>query len=462
MPSDTSMLPANHRKAVAQAEASGISSEATKTNFPQRSSKDTPNPHPIKEHKPATATTNKVLNQRPNRTAFRASNDPKPTTSYGTPISIKKQDNQLRIFYQNIKGLSHVNSSNEDYDYYLHHLRDLTVDLAGLSETNTAWQHNFLRHDFSSRARKAGDGLAKTSFGSPNIEIDRIPPNEIFQAGGSITLCLGLWTTAVFGSDIQDQTGLGRWSGMSLRGKHGNILSVITAYRTCAGSRQSASLGSTFHREADYFKWRTEGGCNPPNPRQMFLNDMKSQLHELQDAGHYVILMLDANATLQDDDQLRNMVEQCGLHDLHKNDPAPSTYIGAVARRIDYMFGCRKIIDTMTRHGTLAYDEGPQSDHRALYVDLDIKELLHHHVKDNAIQPPQARTLKIGNPESVALYLSKMHEYYDRHNMIKRINRLHRKRNNYTKEDLQTRMERWDRDQGRAMKFAEKALGSTR
>lgn len=191
--------------------------------------------------------------QRPNRKLRRTSPDPDHMLSYGTPISSPKHKTSIRIFHQNIKGLSH-HPSCEDYEYYLTHLRDLQVDIAGMSETNTAWQHQYLRQTFITRARKAGDGLAKTSFGSPSTEIDYIPPNETFQAGGSLTLCLGQWTTTVFGKDIQDKSGLGRWSGLTIRGKYNNTLSMLTAYRTCAGSRQTASLGSTFHRETEFFK----------------------------------------------------------------------------------------------------------------------------------------------------------------------------------------------------------------
>lgn len=80
------------------------------------------------------------------------------------------------------------------------HLRDLQIDIAGLTETNTAWQHQSLRYNYNSRARKAGNGLAKTSFGSPSATIEQLPPNETFQAGGSVTTWLGPWTTPVYGN----------------------------------------------------------------------------------------------------------------------------------------------------------------------------------------------------------------------------------------------------------------------
>ena len=138
----------------------------------------------------------KICMQRPNRTFFRTTTNLNHARCYGTPIRIPKQQSSLRIMFQNIKGLSHF-SHGEDYDYYLSHFRDLQIDIAGLAETNTAWKHQYLRQNFNSRARKAGDGLAKTSYGSPDSMIEDIPPNETFQAGGNLTTCIGIWTTTI-------------------------------------------------------------------------------------------------------------------------------------------------------------------------------------------------------------------------------------------------------------------------
>ena len=251
--------------------------------------------------------------------------------------------------------------------------------------------------------------------------------------------------------------------------KNNNILSLVTAYQTCAGSRQTASLGSTFHRETEYFINQARDAAthsrlqhNSISARQRFLTDMVVQIRALQEDGHAVVLMLDANATITDDAKFQDMVDQCDLIDMHRADPATSTYIGARARRIDYIFGCNKVMAAMTRQGTLAYHEGPQSDHRALYVDLDAYMLLTHHARDNAIQTPQARVLKTGNPEAVAIYQTKMKEYYDQHNMFKRIKKLHKMHSELTDDKVRVALEKWDRDQGGAMRHAEKALGSIR
>ena len=133
-----------------------------------------------------------------------------------------------------------------------------------------------------------------------------------------------------------DDTGMGRWSGIHLRGRHNNTLSIITGYRSCGGSKLSAPLGSTFHREYEHIK--TLKCTTHPNPRLQFIKDIGNIISKLQEKGNMIILMLDANGVINQDGQLREMVERLQVYDLQISDPAPSTYIGSPNRRIDDMF----------------------------------------------------------------------------------------------------------------------------
>jgi hypothetical protein len=63
---------------------------------------------------------------------------------------------------------------------------------------------------------------------------------------------------------------------------------------------------------------------------------------QLRNSGHAVLLMLDANGTIEDDPHLRKMIANSGLFDLHRQGSAPSTFIGASNRRIDLMLRMRE------------------------------------------------------------------------------------------------------------------------
>jgi hypothetical protein len=58
------------------------------------------------------------------------------------------------------------------------------------------------------------------------------------------------------------------------------------------------------------------------------------------------------------------------------------------------MLGCPQVANAITHAGTLSYIEGPQSDHRALYIDLDPGKILSYHPQDHTIQPHPGCALK--------------------------------------------------------------------
>jgi hypothetical protein len=251
-------------------------------------------------------------------------------------------------------------------------IQSLEADIVGMAETNTAWVHPHLRLFFQSRARQHLKS-AKVSFSSPTHTIDPIADKEIFQSGGTVTLSSGPLVSMVHGNDIVDPTGLGRWSGHTLRGKANKTLSVITAYRVCSGSIQSVPIGSAFNREYEHHR---STGKKSPRPRKIILQDLQNAIIQLQTGGNSIILMLDSNSQLEQDRDLQEMIAVCDLHDLHQSSPAPSTFLGSTKRRIDHIFGCSNVVHSMSGSGSLSHLEGPQSDHRGLFVDINHTSIL--------------------------------------------------------------------------------------
>lgn len=202
----------------------------------------------------------------------------------------------------------------------------------------------------------------------------------------------------------------GRWNGVTLSGKQGQKLTSITAcYRVCAGSVKTASMGSALYREYAHFSKPTQKSVNPC---RLFLRDLQETITQLHKSGHVMILMLDAYAAPLSNSHFADSIEACMLSDLHENDPALSTYIGADNPRIDYIWGCNQMMSTLRRSGTLAYTEGPQLDHRSLYVDLHIDILTGAEEK---IDKSVSRGLYTGNPELVSAYNSTVLKYYRYH-----------------------------------------------
>ena len=326
------------------------------------------------------------------------------------------------------------------------------ADIIGMAETNTAWQHTHLRSLFTSRAGKHY-GAAKISFGYPIETIDPVPERETYQSGGNTTMTTGTLVPMSHGEHITDPTGLGRWSGHTLRGKSNKFLSIITAYRVCTGSIATSSVGSAFSREYEHL--RRSQNLLSPRPRKIMITDIIEAITNLQHAGHTILLMLDSNAQIEEDQDLQRLQMECDLHDLHRINLAPSTYIGSATRQIDHMFGCSQLLQAVTRSGSLSYLDGPQSDHRGIYVDVDPQAILGQSLTKQEIGPPNSRSLKSGNPELVKEYHKEMHQYYKDHNMVARIQKLFNTHTRLSRSTIKKHLEKWDRDQGRAMAHAE-------
>ena len=215
----------------------------------------------------------------------------------------------------------------------------------------------------------------------------------------------------VQGTSVSDPTGLGRWTGITLCGSDQQQLTITTAYyRVCSDSIGNAPLGSSFAREYNYFHHQL--AKEVVNPRRLFLRDLQSQILHFQESGHAVILMLDANATFESDPHFEAFIDTCSLFDLHVDDPAASTFTGAESRRIDYIFGYHHACQYLERSGTLAYNEGPQSDHRGLYADIRLNFFSH---SASPIAPSSSRTIHTRNPELVERYNAKVLDYYTEH-----------------------------------------------
>ncbi|KAI2496031.1 hypothetical protein MHU86_18504 [Fragilaria crotonensis] len=359
--------------------------------------------------------------KRPGRLHTRKSCDDAANSTFGDAIVYKAPDT-TRFMFQNVKGLTY-NQSGDDYNYYLSSMISYSIDVFGMTETNSGWQHHYVQSKFKQCLRRQLY-IGKTSFGSPTQQVDLLEDSETFQAGSLIQVVVGSLTTTVFGDPIHDSTGLGRWCGFTFIGKAEQKLSVITGYRTCKGSVSTSPLGSTFHREYAYYRNK---GIKNPQPRTEFLKDLALTIRNLQQHGHAILLMMDANSTLTSDNKLTEFIESHDLWDLHSSNPAPSTYIGSSDRRIDYIFGCSRTRSACTRQGTLSYFEGPQSDHRSLYVDLDLRVLLSITNITGSLKATQPqRWLRSGNPESVEIRI----------------------------------LTAWDEDQGHAMLAAESVLAT--
>jgi exonuclease III len=114
---------------------------------------------------------------------------------------------------------------------------------------------------------------------------------------------------------LEDETGLGRWTSMCVEGKNGFKTRIISAYRPC----KSYGLETAYTQHLLYFQSVGEDR----EPRQAFMDDLKTAIQAWQNDGEEIILTGDFNTgdkkTPQEKDRFWNTwLSDLGLVDVHQ------------------------------------------------------------------------------------------------------------------------------------------------
>jgi hypothetical protein len=171
-----------------------------------------------------------------------------------------------------------------------------------------------------------------------------------------------------------DSSGLGRWSVTHLLGRRGSKVAVITAYRA-TGTRSKGPF-TAFSQQLCLLRQRD----NHTSPEDCFYIDLGNLILKLRSETTSIILMMDANDSMQrPSSKLTKWIKQHELLDphtyLHGTEDQPPTYIGG-STRIDFMLVSSDIIPYVSKAGIIPFNGYYESDHRALFIDVDLPRIL--------------------------------------------------------------------------------------
>jgi exonuclease III len=320
---------------------------------------------------------------------------PLPTTSpinstyghlhFGDKLE-NKSSTTTRLYLQNINGckLSH----STDWEAALLFLQNHNIDVVGQTETRTKWDSKNYTKVKQKLNKHLKHNLLSTSH-CTSIFTDGSHP------GGTATIMLGKVVTSKI-QDVRDTTGLGRWSGYSIQLPSNQLIYVITAYRPNADSKHGTN--TTYQQQLRLLQSQ---GINNANPRQQILQDLTIMINNIHTQNNFVILMWDTNESLGGN-TLNFFQSKTKLVSLMGSSiPMLSTYSRGT-QTIDHIFGSPAIKEKVTRFGYLPFYEGGwMSDHRALFLDLDLST---SHHQSNVISNP--RLLHSKNTKGILRFLN--------------------------------------------------------
>ncbi len=274
--------------------------------------------------------------------------------------------------------------------------RNLQADWLGLAETHIDSNKPHVRSKVLTSFRsKFGFSVTNCSFSSSDIDYGSDwKPGGVFQTSVEI-----LATRTIY--SFSDK--YGRFTAQTHAGQNGPRLTTSTAYQVIDGCKGPSSAFS--QRRAMLVQ-----DNRPATPRKLFIDDLIKFVQQSQETGSEILLSLDANETMdRRNSGIKRLTTTCGLTDIQKaqfpNQSIPSHQSGST--KIDYMFGSPLVLERVRRAGILSIDAGFCSNHRMLFIDLDIFTLFQGNSTDLPKPVIRSFNTKIPNVQtsSGALFL---------------------------------------------------------
>jgi hypothetical protein len=295
----------------------------------------------------------------------------------------QKMENTVRIGLRNINSLP-LKSTHSKNDIFIQDIMNGQFDIFCATEVNLAWQNLDGNNKLYERFR------GKLEFCKYITSNNKDPTyRDQFQRGGTLTMCSGPLCARITNTG-SDNNLAGRWSWMKFTGKNGLTLVVVTLYRPV----YSKGATSTYQQQKSIILDQNIDVC----PQEQLLQDLLKDMVTWIQAGHQIIITGDFN----EDVRGRNIKTYFHkldmrelIHDQHGNK-APNTYIDG-STPIDGIFGTQGIQALFS--GYSAFTWGMYSDHRLLWIDIDMESILG--TNQPPLWKPQARRLKCENPTLV-------------------------------------------------------------
>ena len=198
-----------------------------------------------------------------------------------------------------------------------------------------------------------------------------------YQPGGTALFVKGDWTGRILKTS-EDTGDMGRWCTITIQGKGDIKLDIICGYRSV--DQDIASAGTTTNYYQQWMNLRAKGD-QQPDPREQFFIDLGIHIEKLKTEKHEIMLMMDANeSTTERNSRVEKFFIKHGLVDLHAMkhkdlDDPPNTYIRG-SKCIDFFAGTEGVTGAVDRAGIEAFCQTFYSDHRGLFMDINMTMML--------------------------------------------------------------------------------------
>jgi hypothetical protein len=335
----------------------------------------------------------------------------------------------MRICSVNINGISKALNWLE-WETLLKDMYWLQIDVLGVVEPNINFHNSAVLLQLKDIAKAQDRAIQIATSCSNQLN------SSVKKMGGTMTIMAGRW--ACRKQKVQNDS-KGRWSMITLIGANNRLVTIITAYRVC--QQKGGEGGTVFHQQQLDFE---EDNQRHVNLCKQFCIDLTLLIQRLHSSNHIVVLLGDFNDDLNlDTGQINILMRDCGLvNTIHTvegvHNKLPPTY-----HRGKKCLDMIAITDSFTdptsiviNAGYFTYYHHFQTDHRAIYCDLDTSILFGKLKIDRTRQSYRAFTTN--NVKKCERFKTILRDLYSSANILNRVEQLDKRFRDMNEETFQS------------------------
>jgi endonuclease/exonuclease/phosphatase family metal-dependent hydrolase len=276
--------------------------------------------------------------------------------------------NGLRIWSNNINTLSLSNGLTA-FRELCDRLKTHNVDIIALQELNLDTTQFQVRQQILQVLQETFGAVKMVTASTPVTKATTSKPGGVLLA--MVGSCSHRVTTT-------QRDPFGRWCSATLAGRNQQDVRIYSAYQ-CVDDDINHTGANTYYAQL----WRLfrEKTDRYPQPRQRFLKDRLAELITAKHANISLIILGDFNETIGTNPNLMaSICSSIGLLDavehIHPQLENVPTYIRH-RRRLDYGLLSHSLLPALTASGLNQFHEISSSDHRALFMDLQLNHIFH-------------------------------------------------------------------------------------
>ena len=295
-------------------------------------------------------------------------------------------------------------------------LMDMQVDVFGLTEINLDLNNGMIKDKFI-QSGKHFDNYLRMATSSSLQKVGETP----FKMGGTVTGTNGCWSGRI---TKQGSDKLGRWSYQTLQARNGKTVSFITVYIPRKPTTEGG--GTTIYKQMELDILMEKGKL--VDPRAELLNDLQKFINKENAEGNTIFLLGDMNDNMgMKEGQVRQFLTSVSMKMTFTARHGDDTTLPPTHDRGNTcmdIIGCSDHVqDTaIVRAGYAPFYYNFFTDHRGVFVDLDIESIFYSSRPDTN-RPIYKRFTTLHVPKCTR-YLKKLEELMENSRIFQQVDEL--------------------------------------